>query len=92
MGVWALDRAGACPLMHYGDGDDDPVVVSHGGGRPCPWAHRPASGLRRWECGWMWAGAPARSHSYDDDDDVVIVRSVVGDGRGPGWDPVGVPG
>ena len=87
-----MDRAGARQLMHYGDGDDDPVVVSHGGGRPCPWARHPASVLRRWECGWMWAGAPARSHSYDDDDDVVIVRSVVGDGRGPGWDPVGVPG
>ena len=32
------------------------------------------------------------SHLCNDDDDTVVVTSVVGDGRGPGWDPVGVPG
>ena len=85
-----MDRAGARPLTHYGDGDNDPVVVSHSGGRPRPWARRLAPVLRRWGCGWMWAGAHARSRSCDDDD--VVVASVVGDGRGPGWDPVGVPG
>ena len=60
MGVWGLDRAGARPLTHHGDGDDDPVVVSHGGGRPRPWARRLVLILRRRGCGWMWAGACAR--------------------------------
>ena len=92
VGVWGLDRAGVHPLTHHGDRDDDPVVVSHGRGRLCPWARRLAPVLRWRGYGWMWAGAPARSHSYDDDDDVIVIASVVGDGRGPGWDPVGVPG
>ena len=60
VGVWALDRAGAHPLTHYGDRDNNPVVVSHGGGRPRPWACRLAPVLRRWGCGWMWAGARVR--------------------------------
>ena len=87
-----MDRAGVRRLTHYGDVDDDPVVVLHGGGRPCPWARRLTPVWRRRACGSVWAGAPARSHSYDDDDDIVVVASVVGDGRGPGWDPVGVLG
>ena len=86
-----MDRAGVLHLTNYGDGDDDPVIVSHGGGRPCPWAHRLMLVWRRQGCGWMWVGPCARSRSCDDDD-VVVVASVVGEGRGPGWDPVGDPG
>ena len=92
MGVWVLDRAGAHHLKHHGGEDDDPVVVSHGGGRPCLWVHRLAPVSRRRACGWVWAGAHAHSRLCDDDNDVVIIASVVGEGRGPGWGPVGVPG
>ena len=89
VGVWALDRAGARRLTHYRDGDDDPVVVSHGEGRPFPWA-RCLTPVWRWRaCGWVWAGVRTRSRSCNNNDDVVM--SVVGDGRGPGWDPAGVP-
>ena len=86
-----MDWGGARPLMHYGDGDDDPIVVSHGEGRPHLWARRLAPILRRQGCGWMWAAARTCSRSCDDNV-VVVIASVVGDSRGPGWDPVGVPG
>ena len=84
-----MDQAGAHCLTHCGDRDDDPIVVSHSGGRPCPWACRLMPILRRQACGWMWAGACAHSHSCDDDDDIVVIASVVGKSRSPGWDPVG---
>ena len=84
-----MDRVGAHRLTHYGDGDDDPVVLSHGGGHPCLWVRRLTPVWRRRACGWVWAGVHARSRSCDDDDD--IITSIVGDGRGLGWDPVGVP-
>ena len=47
-----MDRVGAHPLTHHGDGDDDPVVVSHGGGRPCPCA----SSNARLEAAGVWLG------------------------------------
>ena len=88
-----MDRVGVHHLTHYGDVDDNPIIVSHSGGRPCPWARRLMPVWRRRACGSVWAGAPARSHSYDDDDDdVIVIASIVGDVRGPGWDPVGVLG
>ena len=90
MGVWVVDRVGACHLTHYGDGDNDPVVVLHGGGHPCPWARRLMPILRQRACSWVWVGVHARSHLCDDD--VVVVTSVVGEGRGPEWGPVGDPG
>ena len=87
-----MDQAGAYRLKHYGNGDNDPVVVSHGGGHPCLWVRRLTPVWRRRVCGWVWAGAHARPRSCNDNDDVIVIASVVGDGRGPMWDPVGVPG
>ena len=89
VGVWGLDRAGARPLTHHVDRDDDPVVVLYGRGCPYLWVCCLTPVLKQQACGWMWAKPPAHSHSFDDDDDVIVVTSVVGDSRGPGWDPVG---
>ena len=92
VGVWVLDRAGAHRLKHYRGGDDDPIVISHSGGRPCPWARCLAPVSRQRACGWVWAGAHTHSCSCNDDNDIIIIASVVGEGRGPEWGPVGVPG
>ena len=81
-----LDQVGARHLMHHRDGDDNLVAVLHSRAHLCLCAYCLMLALGQ----QVQVRAFACWHSCNNDNIVIIVASIVGDGRSLRWGPAGV--